>query len=106
MTKSATVEMAALDRQSQIAHGAGLDRDRIDIDAQGLAEHAERALHALGVVEVKCTGRGMQDQPLAGIAAASARGDRLIHLLGVDRPRPSSRRAPDGTWHAAVRPRH
>ena len=63
MTVPATREVAALDGQRQIAHMRRLDGHDIELDAQGLAEHADRRFEALGIVKLILHRRQMQDGP-------------------------------------------
>ena len=61
MTVPAIGEMAALDRQREIAHMRRLAGDDIEIDAQRLAEHADRRFEPLGIIELVLHRRHMQN---------------------------------------------
>ena len=99
------LEMTARDRQRQIAHGAALDGDHIEVDAERLAEHAERALHALGVVEGKRTGVACRTSRWPGLQLLSARAIASFTCPSSTAHASVSALA-DGSGIAAVRPRH
>jgi hypothetical protein len=77
--------VAALDGERQVAQGAALDGDDIEIDAQGLAEHSFGAVDTLGGIDAEAHRGGVQQHPAAGIAAGERTGHRLVHVLGPHR---------------------
>ncbi len=99
-------DMAALDREHQIAHGGDVGGDHVHVDAEAMAEHAARLADAGRGIERVADGQRMQHGAAAAHRMAAGRGQHARHVgiadgaAGRDRYRRRSARCRAGRRRA------
>jgi hypothetical protein len=91
-------EMRALDGECQILEMRRLDGDDAEIEARRFAEHAERFLHTLRIVEMILDGSEMQDVAAAGIDLRQGGVQHPVEIVRAYLPRlrfPARRKSRD-----------
>ena len=73
--------MSALDAERQIADGNLVGGDRVNIDAEPLAAHAERIADAVMVVEVIAGGQRVQHHALVAAGILAGAGDDAERIV-------------------------